>query len=53
MTVSRNGFTCEEMYGTRCLFVLTVVRMGIAQYECECCGSVVGKSWPPLEEESE
>ena len=46
MTVSNNGFDCEDMYGKPCEPELEAVRMGTACYQCRVCGSLVSSSWP-------
>lgn len=40
MTISNNGFDCQEMYGEPCRPELLAVRMGAAQYECKVCGAL-------------
>lgn len=46
MTISNNGFDCEEMYGEPCEFELQAVRMGAAVYECKRCGALTFGAWP-------
>ena len=41
MTISNNGFDCQEMYGKPCLYELEAVRMGVANYVCVCCGALL------------
>jgi hypothetical protein len=50
MTISYNGYTCEEMYEQPCTPVLQAVRLGCACYECPTCGALTGGQWPPDEE---
>ena len=45
MTISNNGFTCEEMYEVPCVPELQAVRMGVANYECARCGSLTFGNW--------
>lgn len=47
MTISYNGFDCQEMYGQPCIPELQAVRMGTAYYECKCCGALTAGDWPP------
>jgi hypothetical protein len=54
MTISYNGFTCQDMYGEECKPVLQAVLMGSAQYECRHCGALTAGPWPSEKaEESE
>lgn len=46
MTISNNGYTCEEMYEQQCTPELQAVRMGGAQYECRICGALTFGPWP-------
>ena len=49
MTISNNGYTCEEMYETPCVYELRAVRMGTANYECKNCGALRFAEWPDHE----
>ena len=46
MTISNNGFDCEEMYGQPCATELEAVRMGHAWYVCKVCGAMTSGLWP-------
>ena len=49
MTISNNGFDCQEMYGEPCAPELQAVRLGSANYECKACGSLTFGPWPPAD----
>ncbi len=49
MTISRNGFDCQEMYGEPCEPELQAVRLGVAVYECRVCGSLTSAHWPAID----
>lgn len=51
MTISRNGFNCQEMYDQLCEPELEAVRLGVAQYECKVCGALTTGVWPEAEQE--
>ena len=46
MTISNNGFDCEEMWGVPCNPELQAVRDGGACYECKTCGALTFGPWP-------
>ena len=46
MTISNNGFDCEEMYGQPCVQELEAVRDGAANYVCQRCGALTFGEWP-------
>ena len=49
MTISNNGFDCEEMYEQPCVYELEAVRMGTANYVCSRCGALSFGGWPVQE----
>ena len=51
MTISNNGFDCQDMYDEPCQPELEAVRMGVACYQCKVCGSLTSGSWPPRQDE--
>lgn len=53
MTISTNGYDCQEMYEQPCEPELQAVRMGVAQYECKVCGALTAGDWPENKEDSD
>jgi hypothetical protein len=49
MTISNNGFDCEEMYAQPCTYELEAVRMGTPNYVCSRCGALAFGGWLPDE----
>ena len=45
MTISNNGYDCQEMHQQPCVPELQAVRMGVAQYECAVCGALIFGQW--------
>ena len=53
MTISNNGYDCQEMYEQPCVPELQAVRMGSAHYECPVCGAISFGPYPEQQDNEE